>query len=184
MPLLSDQHIIEHTKKWIAKVVIGNNFCPFAAKPFNNNGIRYVVANYQVNTFESLLLSELQYLDEHNNIDTTLVIFPNEVPDFLDYLDIVAAAETIVEEHDYEGIYQIASFHPHYLFAGEPADAPTHYTNRSPYPTLHILRENMVEKAIEKYPHDMENIPDTNISLTHSKGLQYMHQLWLSSFSE
>jgi uncharacterized protein len=184
MQLPNDEQIIEQTKKWITDVVIGNNFCPFAAKPFNNNGIRYLVANYQVDIFESLILSELQYLDQHKNVDTTLIIFPNHVPNFLDYLQIVEEAEVIVEANDYDGVYQVASFHPLYLFEGEPPNAPTHYTNRSPYPTLHILREEMVEKVIEKYPHNMISIPNANIAFTNNKGLEYMHQLWLNSFSK
>ena len=158
-------------------MVIGCNFCPFAAKAVLRKSIRYVVL--PETTLESSLeslVAELQYLDRTEDIETTLIIFPNQFADFEEYLDLVDLAEALSEEQGYEGVYQIASFHPDYCFADSDENDPANYTNRSPYPMLHVLREDSVTKAVDHYI-DPEGIPERNIAIAREKGLAAMKLL-------
>ena len=158
-------------------MVIGCNFCPFAAKAMLRKSIRYVVLPEV--TLESSLeafVEELRYLDRTDDIETTLVIFPNHFADFEQYLDLVELAETLAADQGYEGIYQVASFHPDYCFADSDNGDPANYTNRSIYPMLHILREDSITNVLENFP-DPEGIPQRNIDFAHQKGLAYMQVL-------
>ena len=144
--------IIDSTRNWISEVVIGLNFCPFARKPFKDETISYLVLEAaDEKEVITAFASACQYLDLHPEVETSLLILPNGFHDFEDYLDLVASAEDWLEDEDHEGIYQVASFHPEYLFAGSDEDDPANYTNRSPYPMLHLLREDLLEIAIEKH---------------------------------
>lgn len=168
---------IQHTDNWIKSVVIGLNLCPFAAKAFIKAGVRYVVVTE--GSFENsleTLAEELQFLDTNATIETTLLIFPNDFADFEDYLDLTAMAEQLASDLNYDGICQIASFHPDYCFEGAEADDPANFTNRSIYPMLHLLREDSITKAVENYP-DPEGIPERNIAFARKKGLAYMQAL-------
>ncbi len=171
------QNIILHTENWIKSVVVACNFCPFAAKELLRKSIRYVVMP-AFSAEESLekLSEELQFLDNQADIETTFLIFPEGFANFEAYLDLVEWAEELVEDLDYEGIYQIASFHPEYCFEGAAENDPANYTNRSPYPMLHILREDSITSALEHFP-DAEGIPQRNIDFAQSKGLKYMQLL-------
>lgn len=171
------EQIIEQTKKWIIDVVIGCNFCPFAAKEIKQNTVHYQVET-STDRAECLqaFLQECTRLNEENNIATTLLIFPNAFQQFDDYLDLVALAEELLEENDYEGVYQVASFHPQYIFDNAPVNDAANYTNRSVYPMLHLLREEQIERALEHYPNP-EKIPDNNINFAREKGVQYMKML-------
>jgi uncharacterized protein len=170
-------NIITHTENWIQKVVVGLNLCPFAAKEVKNNTIRYVVIeNPDIEELLKTIINECIYLDENAGTETTLLILPNMLTDFEEYLDLVALAEDLLADQEYEGIYQIASFHPHYLFDGTDETDAANYTNRSPYPMLHLLREESIDKALEKHP-NYENIPDRNIEFTRQKGVEYMKML-------
>lgn len=172
-----DATIIAHTIAWIKSVVIGCNFCPFAAKALLRKTIRYIVL--QKSSVESTLESlvrELQFLDTNEELETTLIILPGQFPDFRAYLDLVELAEKLSSQRGYDGIYQIASFHPEYLFAGSNEDDPANYTNRSIYPMLHILREESITRAVEQYP-SIDDIPEHNINFAKQKGLQYMKLL-------
>lgn len=158
-------------------MVIGCNFCPFAAKAMLRKSIRYVVL--QDITLESSLeqfLEELHYLDRTDDIETTFIIFPNDFAVFEQYLDLVGFAEDLASDQDYDGVYQIASFHPDYCFAGAGNDDPANYTNRSIYPMLHILREDSITLAVDNF-HDPEGIPQRNIDFAKEKGLKYMQML-------
>lgn len=169
--------VIDKTKKWVIDVVVGCNFCPFAGREVKRDSIHYEVL-FEA-TSESVLeavMKALEILDENENIETSLLILPGSFESFTDYLQLLELAETLLTEQDYEGIYQIASFHPEYLFAGSTNDDPSNYTNRSPYPMLHFLREDSVSKAVDSYP-DIEEVPNRNIAFTQEKGLQYMIQL-------
>ena len=115
-------------------------------------------------------------MDEDVHTETSFIIFPNTFQQFNDYLDIVAVAEKLLEQNGYEGIYQVASFHPLYLFAGSTENDAANYTNRSVYPMLHLLREASIDKALQNYKHP-GNIPDTNINFAREKGLLYMKML-------
>jgi len=169
--------IIQQTEKWIKSVVIDLNFCPFAAKALLKKSVRYLVLK-DVDVKQSLevLVQEFEFLNNHDDIETTFIIFANDYVDFKDYLQLVKKAEKTITKEDYDGIYQVASFHPDYCFAGSDSDDAANYTNRSLYPTLHILREDSLTKALALYT-SPELIPEHNIALARQKGLQYMQML-------
>lgn len=162
-----------HTQEWLEKAVIGLNLCPFAKAVHLKKQIRYVVS--EAKTTEELfhdLLLELKFIEkaDPDEVDTTLLIHPNVLHDFLDYNDFLETAGLALEELNLVGIIQIASFHPQYQFEGtEPGDI-TNYTNRSPYPTLHLLREDSVTKAVDSYP-AVNEIPENNIKTLKNLGL-------------
>ncbi|MCF8253456.1 MAG: DUF1415 domain-containing protein [Bacteroidia bacterium] len=173
----SKEEMILQTQKWVLEVVVGTNFCPFAAKEVKNKTIRYTVANEGTKKEKlDAVLSECILLDEHADIETTLLLFPNEFPNFLDFLDFVVAVERMMYKKGYEGIYQVASFHPEYCFEGSDETDAANYTNRSIYPMLHLLREESLERALETFPNP-ENIPNRNINFARNKGLAYMKLL-------
>jgi len=177
---LTDELIIEQTNRWIKSVVIDCNFCPFAAKALLQKTIRYVIQSQA--TLEDCLVSlekELKQLDTQLEVETSFIILPTDFKDFEEYLDLVQAAELFIEKNNYEGIYQIASFHPDYCFQGADNDDAANYTNRSIYPMLHILRESSLTKALTLYPNP-ELIPEHNIEFAQKKGLQYMQLLRLA----
>ena len=129
------------------------------------------------------LMKELHYLDKDEDIETSFIILPNNFADFTTYLNLVDMAEQLITKKNYEGVYQLASFHPQYCFAGEDKNDAANYTNRSPYPMLHILREDSISKALENFP-DPESIPEKNIAFARSKGLAYMQELLLRAMSQ
>ena len=172
-----ESEIIEQTEKWIKSVVIDLNFCPFAAKALLKKSVRYIVLK-EVDVKQSLeaLVQEFEYLSDHKDIETTFIIFANDFVDFKTYLQLVKKAENTLTKEDYDGIYQIASFHPDYCFDGSDSNDAANYTNRSIYPMLHVLREESLTKALALYP-SPELIPEHNIALARQKGLQYMQML-------
>ena len=173
----SAETIITQTKLWLEKIVIGCNFCPFAAKPFFQDKIRYrVVASAQKKDILEALVRECSWLEENAETETSLLILPEGYEKFDAYLDLLDIAEQLLEKEGFEGIFQLASFHPDYRFAGSKADDAANYTNRSPYPILHLLKEESIEKALEKFP-DPDKIPDKNIAFAREKGLEYMKNL-------
>ena len=169
--------VIAQTKKWVTDVVIGCNFCPFAAKEVNQNKVHYRVEN-STDTKECLIafLQECVKLDDCPDIETTLLILPNGFADFNGYLELVALAEKLLKKHNYEGIYQVASFHPLYRFANSAEADAANYTNRSIYPMLHILREASIENALQRYS-SPGKIPERNIHFAREKGTVYMKML-------
>jgi uncharacterized protein len=169
--------IIDETKKWIDDVVVGCNFCPFAANVVKKQTIYYKVEE-SIDTAICLeaLLTEVTRLDDKTTIETSFLIFPNNFKEFDDYLNLVSLAEKLLKKKGYEGVYQIASFHPLYLFEGSLENDAANYTNRSIYPMLHLLREAAIDKALENYS-SPENIPERNIKFAREKGLVYMKML-------
>ena len=132
-------------------VVIGCNFCPFAAREFKLDRIHYQPEHSaKPELILQSFLDECKRLDENPGIETSLLILTGGYRDFDDYLDLVDLAEQLIEEEDYEGIYQVASFHPDYRFAGAAPDDPANFTNRSIYPMLHLLREESIENVLKK----------------------------------
>jgi hypothetical protein len=129
-----------------------------------------------INACLEAVLQETIRLDNETNIETTLLIFPNAFQQFDDYLDLVSLAEKLLKKNGYEGIYQLASFHPLYQFANSPENDAANYTNRSVYPMLHFLREESIDKALENYK-SPEKIPDRNINFAREKGEIYMKML-------
>jgi len=177
---VSSEKIIEQTINWIKSVVIDCNFCPFAASAVLKKNIRYHVV-HEITLKESLTLlkQELIHLDAHSEIETSFIIFAQEFDDFNDYLNLIKKSENLLFKENYEGIYQLASFHPNYCFADAKDDDAANYTNRSIYPMIHILREESLTKAISLYP-NAELIPEHNIEFARKKGVQYMQMLRLA----
>lgn len=167
---------IEQTQKWVETVVVGLNLCPFARRVVEKERIRYVLAEDESKALE-VFQQTLRLLDADETIETALIVLSHGYTDFLDYLDLLEEAENWIEEADYEGVYQVASFHPEYQFADSDMDDPANYTNRSPFPILHILREASVSMALEWYSGDPDQIPERNVALTREMGLVQMQAL-------
>ena len=174
---MNSEQVIDRTKKWIIDVVIGCNFCPFAANVVKQKTIFYKVEECTATeTCLDSFVHEMERLDIDPTIETILLIFPNAFQQFDDYLDLLSLAEKLLKRKGYEGIYQLASFHPLYLFANSDENDPANYTNRSIYPMLHLLREESIDKALANYK-DPESIPARNINFAKEKGLAYMKML-------
>lgn len=168
----NNEEIIAETQEWLEKAVIGLNLCPFAKAVHVKKQIRYVVSAAQ--TPEALLeelIVELQDLAaaDPEEIDTTLLIHPGTLTDFLDYNDFLDVADATVEDLQLDGEIQVASFHPQYQFADTRPDDIDNYSNRSPYPTLHLLREDSIERAVEAFP-DAADIFEKNIETLRALG--------------
>jgi hypothetical protein len=180
--LPSDEEAIAATKLWLEHAVIGLNLCPFAKAVQVKNQIRYVVSAAQ--TTEELLrdlLNEIEVLAESSAaaIDTTLLIHPHVLTDFLDYNDFLEVVDAALVEVDLDGELQVASMHPQYQFADTEPDDITNYTNRSPYPTLHLLREASIEQAVAAFPHAAQ-IFDKNIETMRRLGHEGWNELGLA----
>lgn len=181
--LMTDQHVTAATQNWLQDFVIGYSICPFAKRELERSSIRFSV-NRDADIEHCLqhLIQECDRLDTDPGIETTLLIYPDAFADFDNYLDFLEIAEALLAEQGYEGIYQLASFHPGYIFQGCEPDDPANYTNRSPYPMLHLLRESSIEQAIAAYPNP-ENIPERNVELTRKLGLAKMQALLAASLT-
>ncbi len=174
---MSETGIINATCKWVEDVVVGYNLCPFAKRELVRDRVRFVVSD--AGTEDELLQSlhsELQRLDDEPAIETTLLIHPGVLQDFGSYNEFLDAADGLLVYLEMEGVYQIASFHPDYQFAGTEPDAAENYTNRSPFPMLHLLREASLEAAIDSYP-DVDGIPQRNIELMEKLGAEKMRNI-------
>ena len=157
-----ENKIINTVRNWVEAVVINLNLCPFAKKVHLQNGIRFTVS--KALSEEELLLhlhDELVHISENPSIKTTLLIHPFVLEDFLAFNQFLAYADDLVEEMNLTGVFQIASFHPAYQFADTEQDDVENYTNRSPYPVLHILSEEDIEQAIATYP-NIDEVPFRN----------------------
>jgi len=164
-------------RQWLEKIVIGFNFCPFAKREFDAGNIRFsVVPGKKKSSFIRALSEEFTVLDTNTRIETSLLIFADGLKSFSDYLDLMAMAHRELLQRGYEGIYQLASFHPDYLFADSDQDDAANYTNRSPYPVIHVLREASVEQAIASHK-DTGLIPERNITFARGKGLGFWREM-------
>ncbi|MCE4537354.1 DUF1415 domain-containing protein [Pelomonas sp. P7] len=162
---MNHEQIISDTRDWVVKAVIGLNLCPFAKSVHVNDRIRYVVSDAtEPEQLLKDLARELLALNraDPEEVDTTLLIHPGVLTDFLDFNDFLDAADALVEELKLDGVLQIADFHPDYQFEGSAADDIGNYSNRSPYPTLHLLREDSIALAVESMP-DTASIYETNL---------------------
>lgn len=178
----SQQPIIAATRQWLVSLVIDLNLCPFAKAELLNHRIRFTVTDAST---EGELLSDLQaelaLLTNDQSIETTLLIHPDVLVDFDDYNQFLDDVDDLLEQLDLEGIYQIASFHPNYQFGStQPGDAEN-YTNKSPYPMLHLLREASLERAIASYPYP-ERIPERNIALMEAMGAEKLQVILEACF--
>ncbi|PYE17075.1 hypothetical protein C7410_1277 [Paraburkholderia silvatlantica] len=180
---LSPEHaaILEATRHWLTRAVIGLNLCPFAKSVHVKNQIRYAIS--EATDLEGVLTElerELQTLAEADaaDIDTTLLILPRALADFADFNDAAGFAECLVQQLRLEGTLQVASFHPQFQFEGTEPDDIENYTNRAPYPILHLLREASIERAVEAFP-DAADIYERNQETLRRLGFEGW-QDWMS----
>lgn len=182
----TNQTVIQQTKNWVEEIVIGLNLCPFASQPFQNNTIEYTVNNGDSTEQHLQQLADCfsrldAKFDGSVNIETSLLIYPeayqnfDSYPDTGSYLDLLYFANHLLEDLNYAGTYQIASFHPDYRFADSTENDASNFSNRSPYPMLHLIRENSLEKAISNYP-NIEQVPINNIKKLREIGYQVMQE--------
>ncbi len=176
----SSEKIHAQIRAWLDTFVVGLNLCPFAKPVLAADTLRLAVAAGS-NT-EPLARSFLEELDRlqqsaESEIATTLLVIPEGLAAFDDYLDFVELANQMVEQVGLLGTVQVATFHPNYCFEGEPSEGVSHYTNRSPYPMLHLLREEALEAAIAAYP-EAEQIPARNIARLEALGCEQVLALW------
>jgi uncharacterized protein len=169
--------IIQQTQTWVKTVVIDQGFCPFAKREYDRDSIRYCVpATDNIQECLTTLILECQHLDTNPNCETTLLILAQGFQEFEAFLAFLDLAEALTRAQGYEGIYQLASFHPDYCFANAPKDDPANYTNCSPYPMLHLLRETSIAAALAHYPNP-ESIPERNCRYTRHLGSAIFRQL-------
>jgi len=168
--------VTEHTRQWLEKAVIGLNLCPFAKAPHVKNLVRISVSQARhLDGFLEDLDRELQLLDDTpaDELETTLLVHPTLFPDFDTFNQMLDIADAAVVDNGLEGIVQIAPFHPDFQFEGTDSDDIGNYTNRSPYPTLHLIREDSIAKAAQAFP-DASAIFERNIALLEKMG----HEGW------
>ncbi len=173
---------VARTREWMQRAVIGLNLCPFAKAVAVRDQVRFVLSD--ATTPEALLEElgrELAHLRDADpaQTDTTLLIHPQVLGDFLDYNDFLDLADALVEDMALDGVLQVASFHPDYRFADAGEDDIGNFTNRSPYPTLHLLREDSVSRAVEAYP-DPDVIIERNLGTLQALG----HEGWRKLFTD
>jgi uncharacterized protein len=171
---------IAATRRWLERAVIGLNLCPFAKAVYVKQQVRFVLSD--ATTPEALLeqlAEELVYLRDIDpeHTDTTLIIHPDVLTDFLDYNDFLDNADAAIEALDLQGVLQVASFHPDYRFAGTADDDIGNYSNRSPHPTLHLLREASIDRAVEVFP-DPDVIIERNLETLDKLGAQGWRKLF------
>jgi hypothetical protein len=168
---------IQATKQWLEEVIIALNFCPFAKKEFVNNTIHYHRSNAdQVKTALHELIEQCRYLQSHTEIETTLIIYSDGFRSFERYLDLVDYGNDLLVDSGFEGIFQLASMHPEYCFEGEDYDDSSNFTNRSPYPIIHIIREASMARVLSVYS-EPEKIPENNIVLANEKGTHFFQEI-------
>ena len=164
--------------------MVGLNLCPFAKRELVQDRIRFSVT--EAVTEEQLLMdlqAELELLDSNEAVETTLLIHPKVLQDFYNYNQFLSQADSLLAQMGLVGVYQIASFHPDYQFGGTEPDDVENYTNRSPYPMLHLIREENLEQAIVNYP-DSDQIPEHNIALLKSLGRDKIQALLQACFHD
>lgn len=173
----TDLEIIDATRRWVEQVVVAFNLCPFAKRELVKDRVRFVVSKARDEaTLLDELAHELALLNVDKAVETTLLIHPQVLQDFYHYNDFLEAADELLVDMNLEGVYQVASFHPDYQFGGTEPDDVENYTNRSPYPMLHLLREDSLSEAIDNYP-EVDLIPERNIDCMNEQGLEKMQTL-------
>ena len=180
------QSVSDRTLDWLDRVVIGLNLCPFAAPVRRSNRIRVaVIGGSDQSDLLARLLEEMDLLQraDESEIGTSLLVFPAALSDFDDYWHFAELANALLAQVGLEGVLQLATFHPDYLFAGEPEQALSHFTNRSPYPMLHLIREQQLERLLAQYP-DAEQIPQRNIDTLERLGRERLLALFGDSLPQ
>lgn len=180
---MSDEDVIAAMRQWIEKAVIGLNLCPFARAVYVKNQVRFVVSHApHLDGLLEDLDRELDFLAaaDPEAVDTTLLIHPTLLPDFPGFNDFLQLAEAAVGENELEGVIQLASFHPHFQFEGTAPDDMGNFTNRAPFPALHLLREASIERAVAVFP-EAETIYARNIETLEALGHAGWNALWAPS---
>ncbi|NIE67357.1 DUF1415 domain-containing protein [Burkholderia sp. Ax-1719] len=177
--------ILDATRHWLTRAVIGLNLCPFAKSVHVKGQIRYAIS--EATDLEGVLTdleTELRTLADADpaDIDTTLLILPHALADFLDYNDALHFADLLLGQLRLDGTLQIASFHPHYQFEDTAPDDIENYTNRAPYPILHLLREDSIERAVDAFP-DAADIYERNMETLRRLGLKGWRE-WMAKRDE
>lgn len=168
---------IAELKLWVSGLIVKYNICPFARAEVERDRVRYVQpAEVSTEAVLQLLVDECRWLDQHADTATTLIVLAPGFDDFYDYLDLLDLANELLALEGYEGVYQLASFHPDYCFADSPASDPANYTNRAPYPVLHVLREADVARVMND-AEDADDIVARNIEFARRKGSLFFEQL-------
>ena len=171
---MTDQHqtVEQDTRRWLERAVIGLNLCPFAKSVHVKGQVHFAVSDAtEAGSLRQALITELQDLValEPEVRDTTLLVAPDAFPDFLDFNDFLATVDRALAELDLEGVIQIAPFHPRFVFAGTQDDDITNFTNRTPYPTLHLIRETSIDRAVQAFP-EAEAIFEVNMATMEKLG--------------
>ena len=171
---MSDSPVIQQTRAWVESFVIGLNLCPFAKRELDKGRIRFTeTAAASALELTTVLETELELLSGDDTVGTTLIVHPHVLTDFSDYLNYLHVADQTLRDKDLEGEIQIASFHPDYQFAGTALNDVSNMTNRSPFPMLHLIREDDVERAIEQHT-DVGSIPERNVWLMNELGIDVL----------
>lgn len=174
----NESAIIAAVRAWVDALVVGENLCPFARRELVRNRVRFAVT--ACGTEQDLLATlseEMEILHADSEIETTLLIHPHVLTDFADYNQFLDLADALLVEQGLEGVFQIASFHPHYQFVDTAPDDAENYSNRSPYPLLHLLREESLDKAIAGFG-DIEAVPLRNIEHLNRLGARELKRRW------
>ncbi|WP_299258375.1 DUF1415 domain-containing protein [uncultured Kushneria sp.] len=174
-------HPLETTRRWVRDWVMAQDLCPFAAAEFERERIRYrQLDGADDAALLMAVIEECEYLDDHQDMETTLLVLTPGAEDFFTFLDKLDMAERLMISEGYEGVYQLASFHPDYLFGDSQAspgqEDPADYTNRSPFPLFHLLRETSLEAALARFPHP-ERIPERNQAHLRQQGIAWCRQI-------
>lgn len=175
---MDNQQVIDQTECWVREVVVGLDLCPFAAAPLRLQRIRYQVCpqTKPAAIYKALLAEFIAFMElPVDQVETGLFIVPIGLSDFETYLEVLDEAEHAIEEVGLSGVLQLASFHPDYRFADTPDDDPANYTNRSPYPMFHLIREDLMEQVLRDYPQPQQ-IPERNIDTLRGLGLAAMRE--------
>lgn len=171
--LLCEKHVIDATLNWVDDIVIKHNFCPFARYVRTPNQIRCVVITGDAGEVIQSLYDELRHLEENDSTATTLIALTHPaIADFEEYLDVLAISDSMLLDWGFSGTYQLASFHPDYVFEGNDINDAENYTNRSPYPLLHLIREADITRYM-KNEEDAEKIFSHNIEKAQALGCPY-----------
>lgn len=169
---------VQAVVRWLDEVVIGLNFCPFARKPFLAEAVRIVeVEAVEVDKIVEAVRVELDYLTDHEPVETSILVLSRALDNFFDYNDFIHGMEDWLWQQGFEGIYQIASFHPDYCFADAQTQDVGNLTNRAPFPLLHILREDRLEHMLDRYP-NADEIPGNNMRTLERLSLEQLRNLF------
>ena len=182
--LASIDTTVNITRRWINSFIVDLNLCPFARREVMRNSMRFTV--FEDSDPENILHAlseEITLLHNSPEIETSFLILPAGMPDFRDFNDFINAAESLTEALGWEGRYQLVGFHPQYQFANTEPDDAENYTNRSPFPMLHILRESSVSDAVAT-THDTALIPQRNIATLGDMGTTVLKARWRNCFTD